>query len=154
MTPRRSRAGPAGLPVRAATHAEGLLPESSSFWQRRRVQSFLELRDELRQLFARRGIPERTSHDLILATQEACNNACRHSRDGCDIVVTWLDDTIVVEVADRGRGFDLDAVKATWPPGLLQDSGRGLYLIAELTDQMEVVRRDRGTLVRIFKVVS
>lgn len=131
------------------------MPEPVAIWQRRRVESFLELRDDLRRLFERRGIPARASHDLILATQEACNNACQHGHDGtgCDVVVTRLGDTIVVEVADRGRGFDLDAVKATWPPGLLEAGGRGLFLIAQLTDQLEVVRRDRGTLVRIIKVV-
>ncbi len=95
------------------------------------------------------------SNDLILATQEACNNAGRHAADpaGCDVVVTCLDDTVVIEVADRGRGFDLESVKAMWPPQPLKSDGRGLFLMAELTDQIEVVRRPQGTLVRIFKLV-
>ena len=131
------------------------MSESSSFWQRQRVQSFHAMRGELRQFFAQRGIRATVSNDLVLVTQEACNNACQHGPDhiGCDVSVTCLGDTVVIEVADRGCGFDFEAVMATWPPELLRGDGRGLFLIAELTDQIEVVRRRQGTLVRIIKLV-
>jgi anti-sigma regulatory factor (Ser/Thr protein kinase) len=36
----------------------------------------------------------------------------------------------------------------------LRSGGRGLFLIAELTDQIEVVQRRPGALVRIFKVIE
>ncbi len=95
------------------------------------------------------------SSDLVLATSEACNNAFQHSGDGAelDVSVSCLSGTITVEVADRGHGFDLQAVKATWPPVLLKSNGRGLFIIAALTDQMEVVQRRPGTLVRMFRAV-
>jgi serine/threonine-protein kinase RsbW len=113
------------------------------------------MRGELRQFFDQRGIRADVSNDLILATQEACTNSGKHGADraGCDVVVTCLDDTVVIEVADRGRGFDFETVKAMWPPPPLRSDGRGLFLIAELTDQIEVIRRPRGTLVRIFKLI-
>ena len=132
------------------------MSEPSSFWQRHRVRSFQEFRDELRKFFEQRGIPAKVSNDLILATQEACNNACQHGIDGgeCDVSVSHLNGTIVVEVADRGRGFEFETVKATWPPEPLGDGGRGLFLIAELSDQMEVVRRLQGTVIRVFKAVD
>ena len=133
------------------------MPEQSSFWQRRRVHAFLQFRGELRQFFDQRGVPTRVSNDLILATQEACNNAWRHGadREGCDVAVSCLDGAIVIEVADRGGGFEFETVKATWPPMILQDDGRGLFLISELTDGVEVVRRrGRGTLVRIVKALE
>lgn len=132
------------------------MPEPSSFWQRHRVQSFQQFRGELRQFFERRGIPAEVSNDLILATQEACNNACQHGADetGCDVSVSYLDGVVMVEVADKGRGFDFESVRAAWPPMLLKRGGRGLFLIAELTDQIEVVQRRPGTLVRIFKSVK
>ena len=96
------------------------------------------------------------SNALVLATQEACNNACQHGADGagCDVSVSYLNGTITIEVADRGGGFDFEAVKATWPPCLLEGSGRGLFMVAELADQIEVVHRRQGTLVRIFKPSS
>ncbi len=132
------------------------MPESSSFWQRHSVQSFPELRDGLRRFLDQRGIPSETRDDLILATQEACNNACQHAIEGagCDVFVTCLDGAITIEVADNGRGFDFDRVKAAWPPTLMASGGRGLFLVAELADGVEVVRRRSGTLVRIFKTVG
>ncbi len=132
------------------------MSEPSSFWQRHHVQSFQQFRGELRQFFEQQGIPAEVSTNLILATQEACNNACQHGAQnaGCDVSVTRVDATIMIEVADRGCGFDFELVKATWPPMLLRDGGRGLYLIAELTDQIEVIQRRPGTLVRIFKVIG
>jgi anti-sigma regulatory factor (Ser/Thr protein kinase) len=131
------------------------MPEPSSFWQRHSVHSFREVRDQLRRFFEQRGIPARIAKDLIVATQEACNNACQHSRDdaGCDIAVAYIDGTVTIEVADRGHGLDFDSVKSQWPPALLGGGGRGLFLISELSDQTEVVRRRPGTLVRIIKAV-
>jgi anti-sigma regulatory factor (Ser/Thr protein kinase) len=138
---------------------------SSSFWQRRRVRAFHEFRDELRRFLEHQGIPAALSRDLILATQEACNNACQHGametggrrvapRVGCDVAVTRLGGTIVIEVADRGPGFDLETVKADWPPTLLEDGGRGLFIIAELADRLEVVQRRPGTVVRIVRALE
>ena len=132
------------------------MAEARSFWGRHHVQSFRDLRGELRRFFEQRDIPAGVCDDLILAAQEACNNACRYGTDGmgCDLAVSFADGTVTIEVADRGPGFDLGAVKAMWPPALLEAGGRGLFLIAELTDQIEVVERGPGTLVRIFKAIG
>jgi anti-sigma regulatory factor (Ser/Thr protein kinase) len=132
------------------------LSEVRSFWRRHRVQSFGDLRGELRRFFEQQAIPATASDDLILAAQEACNNACLYGTDGadCHLAVTFADGMVTIEVTDRGPGFDLEAVKATWPPPLLEAGGRGLFLIAELTDQIEVVQRRPGTLVRIFKAIG
>ena len=109
-----------------------------------------------RRFLEQRDIPAGVCDDLILATQEACNNACHYGTDGvgCDVAVNFADGTVTIEVADRGPGFDLEAVRAMWPPALLQAGGRGLFLIAALTDQIEVVEREPGTLVRIFKAIG
>ena len=128
----------------------------SSFWQRHRVQSFWELRGELRRFLDERGVPAEAAVDLVLATQEACNNACQHGEDGagCTVSAICLEGTMMIEVADRGRGFDFETVKRAWPPVLLSSGGRGLFMIAQLTDHVEVVRRRSGTSVRMFKAVE
>jgi serine/threonine-protein kinase RsbW len=125
----------------------------SSSWQRRDVHSFQEFRDELRRFFNMQGVPPRTARDLVLAVQEACNNARQHGAEGagCDVAVTCLDSSITIEIADHGCGFDFEAVKATWPPAQLKSGGRGLFIIAKLSDRMEIVRLRPGTLVRVFK---
>ena len=132
------------------------MSEQSSFWQRHHVRSFQELRNDLRLLFEELGVPKDVTNDLVLATQEACNNACQHGAEdtGCDVSVTCQDGTVTIEVADAGRGFDFETVRATWPPRLLRSSGRGLFIIAELTDHLEIVRRESTTLVRIVKAIE
>ena len=132
------------------------MSEHSSFWRRHHVQSFQELRDDLRLLFEQLGVPDNVSNDLVLAAQEACNNACQHGAQdsGCDISVTCQNGAVTIEVADAGRGFDLETVRATWPPRLLRSSGRGLFIIAELTDHLEIVRHESMTLVRIVKAIE
>jgi anti-sigma regulatory factor (Ser/Thr protein kinase) len=129
---------------------------ASIHWQFHRVQSFQAFRHDLRLFFEQHDVSSEVSDDLTLATQEACNNACHCGSDGADfdVSVSCLDGTITVEVADRGRGFDFEAAKTTWPPVLWKGSGRGLFIMAALTDQMEVVRRRHGTLVRMFKAVD
>jgi len=124
-------------------------------WQLHRVQSFQAFRNDLRGFFEQHGVPAELCDDLTLVTQEACNNACRCCSDGADfdVSVCRIDGTLVIEVADRGCGLDLTSVQATWPPELLRGDGRGLFLMTQLTDQIEVVPRRRGTLVRMFKTV-
>ena len=125
-------------------------------WQLHRVQSFLAFRHDLRVFFERHGLSAELSDELTLVTQEACNNACGCCSDGAhfDVSVCRIGPTVVIEVADRGCGFDLSSVQATWPPELLRGDGRGLFLMTQLTDQLEVVPRERGTLVRMFKTVA
>ena len=96
------------------------------------------------------------SNDLVLATQEACNNACQHGAEeaGCDVTVTSLEGAVTIEVTDGGRGFDFETVRAAWPPRVQRSSGRGLFIIAALTDHLEVVLRESGTLVRIVKTIE
>jgi serine/threonine-protein kinase RsbW len=134
----------------------GATPDPASFWQRDRVRSFLAFRDELRPFFERLGIPADVSGNLVLVTQEACNNACRHSGRGagCDVSVVCLEGSVTIEVSDGGDGFDFDAVKATWPPALSRGGGRGLFLMATLTDSLEVLQRHPGTLIRMLKVLE
>lgn len=125
-------------------------------WQLQQVQSFQAFRRDLREFLERHGVSGGLCDDLTLVTQEACNNACRCCADGdeVDVSVCRVEGTIVIEVADRGCGFDLAAIRAGWPPQLLRGDGRGLFLMSELTDQVEIVARRPGTLVRMFKAVT
>ena len=124
--------------------------------QRHRVKSFHELRDGLRALLREHGADESLCDDLVLATQEACNNAVLHGGDGphLDAVFTVMQNTIIIEVADRGCGFNFPAVVATWPPDPSLSGGRGLYLVKSLADQVEVVHRRQGTVIRMYKRIA
>jgi anti-sigma regulatory factor (Ser/Thr protein kinase) len=123
------------------------------YWVRHTIGSFAGFRADLRTLLAREKVPPRIARDLVMATQEAANNALQHggAADDLEVVVTVFSGRIMIEVADRGPGFDLAAVRASWPPDVLQGRGRGLFLIDQLTDSLEVVPRRPGALVRMVK---
>lgn len=74
----------------------------------------------------------------ILAVHEAMVNAQRHG-GGVTRATAGLDgSTLVVEITDRGRGFDLPE-----SPGLADaaaEQGRGLFLIRHLASRAQVVR--------------
>ena len=97
--------------------------------------------------------------DLRLAVSEAATNAMEvHGLRGLtDRVVVRCklsDELIEVEVADRGPGFDPDAVPSLPPvdsPERLQhESGLGVSLMHQLTDQTIIESGRDGTAVRLM----
>src|SRR5688500_3563884 len=96
------------------------------------------------------GVPQEANEDVQLAVTEACANAVRHSDVGEYIVRLDLgEERCEVEVVDLGVGFD-PGPRAS-PPGTEFESGRGLHLMHELVDDLQFVRADDGTHVRLTK---
>ncbi len=121
-----------------------------------REQEPASLRRALRRAMVEADVPVEIINDVLLAAQEACNNALTHaatSETPPRLSVCLVNDYLVVEVSDRGGGFDVGAVQAGWPPELLEGHGRGLYLIDALTDTWEIVQGPKGTIVRMVKKV-
>ena len=96
--------------------------------------------------------------DLKLAVTEACSNdieAHQTAWSDAPIVVRCEleDETVTVEVADRGGGFDprrLAALPAaTDPMRLRYESGLGIPLMKTLTDDIVFVPGPDGTTVRL-----
>jgi serine/threonine-protein kinase RsbW len=58
---------------------------------------------------------------------------------------------LVLEVADEGAGFDLDAslVDPTTPENIDREDGRGLFLMQQLMDHVERVEAPSGSVVRM-----
>ncbi len=95
------------------------------------------------------GLPEETVDDVLLALDEAVSNAIRHgSGSGGPIEVSvgvedgWID----VLVLDRGP-TPRPPCLPDGPPRTLATGGRGLWLIAQLVDEVRLWRRGDGTLV-------
>jgi len=59
---------------------------------------------------------------------------------------------LVVEVADEGAGFDLDAslIDPTTPGNVNREDGRGLFLMQKLMDRVELVEGAHGSIVRMI----
>ena len=79
---------------------------------------------------------------VVLAVHEALINSHRHA-GGAISVKMWMDGTdVVVEVRDRGSGFDVGRYAAD-PPEAMAERGRGLWLISQIADSWDV-RQDEG----------
>jgi serine/threonine-protein kinase RsbW len=59
---------------------------------------------------------------------------------------------LVVEVADEGAGFDLEAslIDPTTPGNVDREDGRGLFLMRKLMDRVERVEGAHGSIVRMI----
>ena len=95
--------------------------------------------------------------DLRIALTEACSNAVKvHRPEAVDdpvVVACHLEDDgrLMVEVRDRGPGFDPAQVtplpSPTDPARLEHESGLGVELIRELADEVSFRPTEDGTLV-------
>jgi anti-sigma regulatory factor (Ser/Thr protein kinase) len=108
---------------------------------------------------AAHGIPPEIAGEVLLAADEAFVNAFMHSGDvagAVEVRVEVGDEHILVEIRDRGCGFDVGAFDAGSVPDPLVSHGRGLFLIHHLMDQVEVRSHESepGTLVRMVKRLS
>ncbi len=107
---------------------------------------------------ARRELADERVDDLKLAVSEACTNAIEaHERAGVDeairIAVYEGDERLEIRIADRGAGFDPDALPAhppvTDPDRLNFERGLGIPLIRTLVDDARFVPTDDGTTVHM-----
>jgi anti-sigma regulatory factor (Ser/Thr protein kinase) len=112
------------------------------------------VRRSLRELLARRSVPRAIADDIVLSTQEACNNVIVHSGDGSGgirVTASCSDHRVYVEVRDQGRGFDAGRIRPERAPDPLCPHGRGLFLIYHLMDDVQVRSSNGGTVVRMWK---
>ena len=89
---------------------------------------------------------------IILCIEEACTNAIRHSgsQDEMEVALRFESSDLLVEVVDRGLGFDLDGFDPDTVPDPLATGGRGLFLMTRLMDDL-TVQRDHGFRVSMVK---
>jgi len=94
--------------------------------------------------------------NVPVALTEALSNAIlrgnRGARDKQVRVRAVVSDTaLVLEVADEGTGFDLDActIDPTSPGNLEREDGRGLFLMRSLMDRVERFGDNAHNVVRL-----
>ena len=101
---------------------------------------------------------EEEINEIQLVLQEACMNVIRHSGrssylDPVRVAFIFETDRMVVEVYDRGQGFDPESIPAP-DADALQEGGYGVFIMKQAMDRVET-RRDRDgfvlSLTRIFR---
>ena len=105
-----------------------------------------EARGELARLLAERRWPGDVDA-VLLVVHEAIVNAHSHAGGPPQVRVWFEGDTICVELSDAGPGFDVP--QATPMPDPRAESGRGLWLMRQMADQVEVRRDPSGSRLRL-----
>ena len=90
--------------------------------------------------------------DLLLVASELCSNAVRHASGAPRALAlrAWADhDAVVLEVEDDGAGMELST--RAEDPDLEAETGRGLYVVRALSDDLSVRRDGDRTVVRAVR---
>jgi PAS domain S-box-containing protein len=112
-------------------------------WHFERIDAEIssDLRDRLRKTLAEHGFKQEAIGRAELVLGELIGNIARHAPGGVEVIVDLSSSSPVLHVIDEGPGFE----RAPMLPGdLLSESGRGLYIVSELTDEFSVARGPNG----------
>lgn len=91
--------------------------------------------------------------DIVFATHEAAKNAVVHNPGydlSVEVVCSVMPDSVVVEVNDRGSGFDARSLPPSQPEPEAS-AGRGIFIIYSLMDEVKTKSGKAGTCVRMMK---
>lgn len=93
--------------------------------------------------------------DLKVAISEACTNAIKHSSDDRFIIIySIIENGLIIEVIDNGKGYDRGAVSK---PDIdsLKEGGMGLFIIEALMDEVTVESQEGiGTSIKMIKYLG
>jgi serine/threonine-protein kinase RsbW len=105
----------------------------------REVDSVPAVRKLLRCALATLHVDRQTGADLEIALTEACANVVNHASgaDGLEVRLDVADDGCAIDVLDNGAGFDAEEMNGT-SPAAVSESGRGLFLIRALSDNVRM----------------
>ena len=118
------------------------------------VNVLSRVREQVSQLVAPLGFTESSLFDMKVALGEALANAVRHgtpeASDGqITVTIEAFGDRVVIEVADKGLGFD---GTTTEKGDVYAPSGRGIMFMRALMDRVEFEKAPQGgTIVRLVK---
>ena len=111
----------------------------------------LRARERIRDYLHQHGVSQDVVDRVVLAVEEAMTNAVRHSgSDALEVRLAFDGRDLLAFVRDEGRGFDAGAFDCEKLPDLLTPGGRGLFLIAHIMDDLELVC-EGGLEVRMLK---
>lgn len=94
---------------------------------------------------------------LAIAVTEIVGNAIVHGNKqdrhkNVTVEFEYHDDEIIITVQDEGEGFDEQQIaNPLEPENLLKESGRGIFIVRALMDQVDFFPSSNGTRVRIVK---
>ena len=102
------------------------------------------------------NLDEEKTAEINMALSEACINAFEHSESKSEIEIHFKisDDRLIIQVTDRGKGFDKSKVDIPNIEEKISSEykrGWGLKLIEELMDKVKFDSSEEGTTVTMTK---
>ena len=102
--------------------------------------------------------PVETSGEILLAVGEAAANAARHGRrtqgrSEIRVRCAMKGRDVTIVVADDGPGFSKDPTDEPELPDRYASGGRGLYLMREFMDEVDIAPTPEGTTVTLVRRV-
>ena len=105
------------------------------------------------------GADESVVADIAISVSELVNNAMFHGNQSAnDKVVTVSisrgNESVTVTISDEGRGFDPASIPDPLADeNLLEEVGRGLFIVKSLMDKVDINPTDKGTIIAITKAI-
>jgi serine/threonine-protein kinase RsbW len=115
----------------------------------------VEVEEFIENVFVNYGLPLNDFHNCVLCVKEAVTNSIIHgnkmdrNKKVC-IKAYRCNKYLYFKIIDEGEGFDISCVtNPTEPENILQEGGRGLFIIKNLSD--EISFKDNGKVIE-FKI--
>jgi serine/threonine-protein kinase RsbW len=89
--------------------------------------------------------------NILIAVSELVMNAIVHGNKGEEtkkvrVSVEYDNETMIIKILDEGNGLPYDLnPKPELPENILNESGRGMYIVNSLIKEVEVNKTDHGT---------
>lgn len=96
--------------------------------------------------------------ELSTSVIEGCTNALEHGNKMVDEVPVRLEiefdpTRIEITIFDQGEGFDFESIDFSQAPtDLMQERGRGIYIMHTYCDELSFFRQNGSFAVRIVKI--
>lgn len=124
------------------------------------MESVTEVEAAADKLAADAGLDEDQRFHIAMAVREATVNAVLHGNeyDPARLIAVGLENTgrsLVFTIADQGGGFDPEAIPDPLAPeNLLRGTGRGIFLIRSLMDEVHFRQLHPGTELTLVKYLA
>jgi serine/threonine-protein kinase RsbW len=124
------------------------------------MESVGEVEAAADQLASDAGLDEDERFRVTMAVHEAAINAVLHGNDynpalQIDVSMENTGSKLVFIIADQGKGFDPDHLPdPSAPENLLRGTGRGIFLIRSLMDEVHFRHLNPGTELTLVKQLT
>jgi anti-sigma regulatory factor (Ser/Thr protein kinase) len=96
----------------------------------------------------RAGLPPRRVNDLVIAVAELAANTLVHTSGPGSLTLWVTDDAVICQVQDQGQITDSRAGMIRPTPDA-PGGGRGLWVVHQVCDRVEISTGQAGTTVRV-----